>query len=133
MFGNGKQEQDLIEMRILYIVRWISFNNKIQTKENIDVKGEGSLSQVSKIICNPFNSSSWSCSINTNRTGILSLLLLWFVSAQQAPLPVPANHFGTRLGISLCSLLILSLPERGLFPFSWYDADTGLLHLALVL
>ena len=32
--------------------------------------------------------SSWSYSINLNRTGNLSLLLLWTVSAQQAPLPV---------------------------------------------
>ena len=29
----------------------------------------------------------WSCSINPNRTGNLSLLLLWTVSAQQAPSP----------------------------------------------
>ena len=77
--------------------------------------------------------SSWSCSFNPNRTGNLSLLLLWFVSAQQAPLPVPANHSQTRPGISLCSLPILSLPGRGLFPVSWHNADTGLLHLILVL
>ena len=106
---------------------------KIQTKENIDVKGEWRLSQVSKIICYQFYSSSWSCSINTNRTGNLFLLLLWYVSAQQAPLPVPGNHSQTRPGISLCSLPILSLPGRGLFLVSWHNVDTGLLHLILVL
>ena len=31
--------------------------------------------------------SSWSCSINPNRTGSLSLLLPWTVSARQASLP----------------------------------------------
>ena len=91
------------------------------------------VSKLSKVNFHPFYSSSWSCSFNPNRTGNLSLLLLWFVSAQQAPLPVPADHSQTRPGISLCSLPILSLPGRGLFPVSWHTADTGLLHLILVL
>ena len=37
-----------------------------------------------KVTFYPFYSSSWSCSINPYRTGNLSLLLLCFVSAQQA-------------------------------------------------
>ena len=40
----------------------------------------------------PFYSSSWYCSINTNKTGNPSLLSLWTVSAQQAPLPVPVRN-----------------------------------------
>ena len=44
----------------------------------------------------PFYCSSWSCSFNPNRTRNISLLLLWFVPAQQVPLPVPANHSQTK-------------------------------------
>ena len=87
-----------------------------------------------RVRCLPHSEGcAWSCSFNPNRTGNLSLLLLWLVSAQQAPLPVPANHSQTRPGISLCSLPILSLPGRGLFPVSWHNTDTGLLHPILVL
>ena len=71
--------------------------------------------------------------IQTKQDQDLCLLLLSIVSAQQAPLPVPANHSQTRLGISLCSLPILSLPGRGVFPVSWHTADTGNLHMILVL
>ena len=84
---------------------------------------------VFKVVRSDFSSvysSSWSYSFNPNRIRNLSLLLLWFVSAQQAPLPVPFNHSQTRLRISPCSLLILCLPGRGLFPVSWHIGDTGL-------
>ena len=91
------------------------------------------VSKLSKVNFHLFYSSSWSCSFNPNRTGTLSLLLLWFVSAQQPPLPVPANHSQRRPGISLCFLPIMSPPGRGLFLVSWHNADTGLLHLTLVL
>ena len=50
------------------------------------------VSKLSYVTVNPFHSGSWSCSINPNRTGNHSLLLLWTVSAQQAPLPVSARY-----------------------------------------
>ena len=106
---------------------------KILTRDDIDVKGEWQFSKLSKATFHSFYSSSWSSSFNPNRTRNLFLLLLWFVSAQQAPIHVPLNHSQTRPWISLCSLLILSLPGRGLSPVSWHNADTGLLHLILVL
>ena len=55
----------------------------------------------SKVTFQILNFSSWSCSFNQNRTWKFSLLLLLFVSAQQAPLPVPANHSRTRPGTYL--------------------------------
>ena len=61
------------------------------------------------------------------------LLMLWFVSAQHAPLPVPANHSQTRPGIFRCCLPLLPLPGWGLFPVSWHNTDIGLLHLVLVM
>ena len=45
----------------------------------------------------------------------------------------PGIFSQTRPGVSLCSLPILSLPGRGFFPVSWHTADTGLLHMILVL
>ena len=74
---------------------------------------------VFKIVYSDFSSiyySSGSCSLNPNMIGNLSLLLLWFVSAQQAPLPVPANHSQTRPGISLCSLPYTVSARQGPLP-----------------
>ena len=41
-------------------------------------------------------SSSWSCSINMNKTKNLSLLSLWTVSAKQATIPVPVLTIPTQ-------------------------------------
>ena len=64
---------------------------KIQTLKKKDVKSEQLFLKLSKVTCLPCYSSSWFCSINLNKTRNLSLLSLWTVSAQQAPLLVPVR------------------------------------------
>ena len=64
--------------------------------------------KLAKVTFYPIYSSSRSWLLIPNTTKNLSLPLLWFVSAQQAPLPVLDNYSQTRPGISLCTLPILS-------------------------
>ena len=69
------------------MLKKINFSKKI-----VDEIGDCWFQKSSKVTFLPFYSSSWYCSINTNKTGNPSLLSLWTVSAQQAPLPVPVRN-----------------------------------------
>ena len=81
----------------------------------------------------PIFSISQYCSINTNKTENPSLLSLWTVSAQQAPLPVPVQN------ITIQDQESLSAPgpdcpcQARAFPGQVAGFNTGLQHLILVL
>ena len=120
------QEQDLIEMHLLYIYSWMLLERKKYKLEIVQMK---KLMTVIKSVNSDFISILLQFLVMLNQSKQdwepLSLLLLWFVSAQQAPLPVPPNHSQTRPRLSLCcqatttSWLVTTMQTQNCYTWSW--------------
>ena len=89
----------------------VPFSNKIRNL--FPKKDQKALSAPSLACLCKAGASSWSCTINPNRTRNLSLLLPWTVSARQASLPGQLAYPFTGpfcyscFSVKLCSLVLL--------------------------
>ena len=99
----------------MYLLR--SFST--QDQESVPKQAQEYLSAPALDCLCKARASSWSFSINPNRTGNLSLLLPWSVSARQASLPrLLVSPFTGALEDTACSAGPTSSSSGGLWPLA---------------